>query len=49
MQKIDIKLKHNYLNIVAYTVSHNELMAPPEPAPRAGWEMVVDAALSPME
>jgi hypothetical protein len=36
MQKIDIKLKHNSINIIAYRARHNEIMVPPEPAPRAG-------------
>jgi hypothetical protein len=36
MQKIDIKLKHNSMNIIAYRVRHNELVAPSEPAPQVG-------------
>jgi hypothetical protein len=34
--KRDIKLKHNYMNIIAYKVRQNELVTPPEPAPREG-------------
>jgi hypothetical protein len=34
--KIDIKLKHNFMNIIAYRAGHNDLMAPPKPAPRVG-------------
>jgi hypothetical protein len=47
--KIDIKLKHNFMNIIAYRAGHNDLMAPPEPAPRAGQWMVVDTALNLMK
>jgi hypothetical protein len=34
--KRDIKLKHNFMNIIAYKARHNDLVAPPELAPRAG-------------
>jgi hypothetical protein len=36
MQKIDIKLKHNSMNIIAYKARHNEHVAPPELAPGVG-------------
>jgi hypothetical protein len=34
--KIDIKLKHNSINIVAYRVRHNELMEPTGLTPQVG-------------
>jgi hypothetical protein len=34
--KRDIKLKHNSMNIITYRVRHNDLVAPPEPAPQEG-------------
>jgi hypothetical protein len=34
MQKTDINLKHNSMNIVAYRARHNEHVAPLELAPR---------------
>jgi hypothetical protein len=34
--KRDIKLKHDCMNIIAYRTRHNELVAPPEPAPQEG-------------
>jgi hypothetical protein len=36
MYKRDIKLKHNYMSIIAYRVRHNEFVAPTEPAPQEG-------------
>jgi hypothetical protein len=34
--KVDIKLKHNSMNIIAYRVRHNEHVVPPEPTPLVG-------------
>jgi hypothetical protein len=34
--KVDIKLKHNSMNIFACTVRHKEHMVPSEPSPRVG-------------
>jgi hypothetical protein len=34
--KTDIKLKHNFMNMITYTVRHNEHAAPPEPIPWVG-------------
>jgi hypothetical protein len=34
MRKIDIKLKHNFMNINTNQARHNEHMVPPEPALR---------------
>jgi hypothetical protein len=34
--KIDIKLKHNSMNIIAYRVRHNEPVAHPEPVVQVG-------------
>jgi hypothetical protein len=34
--KRDIKLEHNSMNIIAHRVRKNELVTPPEPAPRVG-------------
>jgi hypothetical protein len=34
--KIDIKLKHNSMNIIAYPARHNEHVASPEPPPPPG-------------
>jgi hypothetical protein len=34
--KRDIKLKHNYMNIIVYRARPNEYVTPPEPAPRVG-------------
>jgi hypothetical protein len=34
--KRDIKLKHNFMNIIAYRVRHNEIVVPPKPAPQEG-------------
>jgi hypothetical protein len=28
MQKIDIKMEHNFMNIITYKVRHNELVVP---------------------
>jgi hypothetical protein len=36
MRKIDIKLKHNSMNIIVYRVRHNEPAAPPELVARVG-------------
>jgi hypothetical protein len=36
-KKIDIKLKHNFINIIAYRAKHKEHAVPPEAAPRVGW------------
>jgi hypothetical protein len=36
MRKIDIKLKHNSMNIIAYRVRHNEPVVPPELVARVG-------------
>jgi hypothetical protein len=36
MQKIDIKLKHNSMNIIAYRVRHNKHVTPPELAAQVG-------------
>jgi hypothetical protein len=35
--KIDIKLNHNSMNIIAYLVRHNEHLVPLKPASRARW------------
>jgi hypothetical protein len=32
-----IKLKHNFMNIIAYRARQNKLVAPPEPTPQVGW------------
>jgi hypothetical protein len=34
--KADIKLKHTYMNIIAYMARHNEHVVHLEPAPRVG-------------
>jgi hypothetical protein len=34
--KRDIKLKHNFMNIIIYMVRHNEHVVPPEPTRRVG-------------
>jgi hypothetical protein len=34
--KRDIKLQHNFINIIAYRARYNEHVAPPELTPRVG-------------
>jgi hypothetical protein len=37
--KIDIKLKHNSMNIIVYRMRNNKSVASPEPAARVGDEV----------
>jgi hypothetical protein len=34
---MDIKLKDNFMNIIAYRMRHKEHAVPPKGAPQVGW------------